>query len=240
MWRDRPPRGCKQSPLQFPAQGEAMTIPASSAPPRRRSPWRLGAIGGLVATVVAGYAAVTMVGASAAETLLSQGKPATASSTQAAGAYLASEAVDGNLGTRWSSAPSDPQWLQVDLGSSQSITRVELNWETAAAKAFQIQVSDNASTWTSIYSTTTSTGGNQSLTVSGTGRYVRMYGTQRTTGYGYSLWEFQVYGTGGSPTPPPPPPPAPNFANLAWSDEFNGPNGSTPDPAKWTPEVGPG
>ena len=26
-----------------------MTIPVSSAPPRRRSPWRLGAIGGLVA-----------------------------------------------------------------------------------------------------------------------------------------------------------------------------------------------
>jgi len=158
-----------------------------------------------VAAVVAGYAAITMVGASAAETLLSQGKPATASSTEAAGAYLASEAVDGNLGTRWSSAFSDPQWLQVDLGSSQSITRVQLNWETAAAKAFQIQVSTNASTWTSIYSTTTSTGGTQSLTVSGTGRYVRMYGTQRTTGYGYSLWEFQVFG-GGTTTPPTTPP----------------------------------
>jgi hypothetical protein len=31
--------------------------------------------------------------------------------------------------------------------------------------------------------------------VSGSGRYVRMYGTTRATGYGYSLWEFQVYGT---------------------------------------------
>src|SRR3954447_18489073 len=182
-----------------------MTIPASSAPPQRRSPWRLAAIGGLVAAVVAGYAAFTTAGASAAETLLSQGKPATASSTEAAGAYLASEAVDGNLGTRWSSAFSGPQWLQVDLGSSQTVTRVELNWETAAAKAFQIQVSDNESTWTSIYSTTTSTGGNQSLTVTGTGRYVRMYGTQRTTGYGYSLCEFKVYG-GGTTTPTDPPP----------------------------------
>src|SRR3954452_11775473 len=140
-----------------------MTIPITSAPPRRRSPWRLGAIGGLVAAVVAGYAAITMVGASAAATLLSQGNPATASSTATAGAYLASEAVDGNAGTRWASAFSDPQWLQVDLGSTQAITRVELNWETAAAKAFQIQVSDNASSWTSIYSTTTATGGVQSL-----------------------------------------------------------------------------
>jgi hypothetical protein len=181
-----------------------MTIPAHSAPPRRRSPWRLGAIGGLVVAVIAGYAAVTTLGASAAETLLSQGKPATASSTEAAGAYLASEAVDGNLGTRWSSAFSDPQWLQVDLGAPSAITRVELNWETAAAKAFQIQTSNDATNWTSIYSTTTSTGGTQSLAVNGNGRYVRMYGTQRTTGYGYSLLEFKVYG-GGTTTPTTPP-----------------------------------
>ncbi|GAA4596702.1 hypothetical protein BJY16_002104 [Actinoplanes octamycinicus] len=184
----------------------------------RRSRWRSGAIVGVTAAVVAGYAAITMTGASAAETLLSQGKPATASSTEAPGAYLASEAVDGNAGSRWSSAFSDPQWLQVDLGSSQSISRVELFWETAAAKAFQIQVSDNASSWTSIYSTTTSTGGNQNLSVTGAGRYVRMYGTQRTTGYGYSLYEFKVYGGGTttptSPTPTPTGPTLPGGGSL--------------------------
>jgi hypothetical protein len=43
--------------------------------------------------------------------------------------------------------------------------------------------------------TTTGTGGIQTLPVTGTGRYVRMYGTQRATGYGYSLWEFQIYGS---------------------------------------------
>ncbi|MYS24596.1 hypothetical protein GTW78_31945, partial [Streptomyces sp. SID4948] len=50
--------------------------------------------------------------ARAAGTLLSQGKPATASSTENAGTPAAS-AVDGNTGTRWSSAAADPQWLQV-------------------------------------------------------------------------------------------------------------------------------
>jgi hypothetical protein len=146
--------------------------------------------------------------AEAAETLLSQGKPATASSSENISAFPPSAAVDGNTGTRWSSAFSDPQWLQVDLGTTSTITRVALNWETAAAKAFQIQTSNDATNWTSIYSTTTSTGGNQSLTVTGSGRYVRMYGTVRTTGYGYSLWEFQVFGSGtitptSSPTPTP-------------------------------------
>jgi hypothetical protein len=129
-------------------------------------------------------------------------KPATASSIENAGTP-ASAAVDGNTGTRWSSAFSDPQWLQVDLGSSQTICRVVLNWETAAGKSFQIQVSADAVNWTSIYSTTTGTGGIQTLTVAGTGRYIRMYGTVRTTGYGYSLWEFQVNSGVLGPTPTP-------------------------------------
>ncbi len=70
-----------------------------------------------------------------------------------------------------------------------------LNWETAYATAFQIQPSNDGSTWTTIYSTTTGTGGVQTLPVNGSGRYVRMYGTQRATQWGYSLWEFQVSGT---------------------------------------------
>lgn len=48
--------------------------------------------------------------------------------------------------------------------------------------------------WTTIYSTTTGAGGTETLTVNGSGRYVRMVGTARATGYGYSLWEFLVFG----------------------------------------------
>ena len=122
-------------------------------------------------------------------------RPATASSLENSG-FPASNAVDGNTGTRWSSAFSDPQWLEVDLGSTQSICQVTLNWEAAYATAFQIQTSNDNSTWTTIYSTTTGTGGTQTLSVTGSGRYIRMYGTARATPYGYSLWEFQVFTTG--------------------------------------------
>ena len=132
--------------------------------------------------------------ASCGTTNLALNKTATASSLENAG-FPASNAVDGNTGTRWSSAFSDPQWLEVDLGSSQSICQVTLQWETAYGKAFQIQTSADGSTWTTIYSTTTGTGGTQTLSVTGTGRYIRMYGTARATQYGYSLWEFQVYGS---------------------------------------------
>jgi len=143
-------------------------------------------------------------GRAQAAALLSQGMPTTASSTESA-AYPASAATDGSTATRWSSAFSDPQWLQVDLGASDAISQVTLDWEAAYATAFQIQVSADGTTWTPIYSTTTGTGGVQTLNVTGTGRYVRMYGTARATPYGYSLWEFGVYttsGGGGSGAPP--------------------------------------
>ena len=126
---------------------------------------------------------------------LSQGRPVTASSVQPDSPWVAANAVDGNLGTRWSSAWSDPQWLEVDLGATHTVTKVVLYWERAFATAFQIQVSDNGTSWTDIYSTTTGTGGAQTLQVHGSGRYIRMYGTQRGTQWGYSLWEFQVFGT---------------------------------------------
>jgi hypothetical protein len=167
----------------------------------------LSLIAGLLVTVLTtGPAGAATCGT----TNIAQGKAATASSLENA-SFPASAAVDGNTGTRWSSAFSDPQWLEVDLGSSQSICQVTLDWETAYGKAFQIQVSADNSAWTTIYSTTAGTGGVQALSVSGTGRYIRMYGTTRATQWGYSLWEFQVYGSssggggggsGGSGAPP--------------------------------------
>jgi len=131
-------------------------------------------------------------------TNIAQGKPATASSQENAGT-AAANAVDGSGTTRWSSAFTDPQWLRVDLGSTQSICKVVLNWEAAYATAYQIQVSPDGSTWTSIYSTTTGAGGTQTLAVNGSGRYIRVYATGRATQYGDSLWEFQVFAnTGGN------------------------------------------
>ena len=138
-------------------------------------------------------------GTSCGTTNLALNKTTTASSVQSA-SFPAQDATDGNLGTRWSSAFSDPQWLEVDLGSTQSICQVTLNWEAAYATAFQLQTSADGSTWTTIYSTTTGTGGNQTLAVTGSGRYIRVNGTARATQYGYSLWEFSVFGTSGGGT----------------------------------------
>ncbi|MEM7294783.1 MAG: discoidin domain-containing protein, partial [Pseudomonadota bacterium] len=126
---------------------------------------------------------------------LAAGKPVSSSSDQSSD--LGPEnAVDANTGTRWSSQYSDPQWIEIDLGNRYSIERVRLNWEVAYARSYTIEVSDDGSNWTTIYSTSNGDGGIDNLTgLTGAGRYIRLYGTQRGTGFGYSLWEFEVYGS---------------------------------------------
>ena len=134
-----------------------------------------------------------------ASTNLALNRPVLVSSIEG-GTYVAANAVDGQLGTRWSSQFSDPQWYRVDLGGAYAIDRVVLRWETAAARAYQIQVSADGATWSTVYSTSSGDGGVDDIALSAvTARYVRMYGTQRLTPYGYSLWEFEVYGEAAAP-----------------------------------------
>jgi hypothetical protein len=113
--------------------------------------------------------------------------------------HAARRAVDGNASTRWSSAFSDPQWITVDLGSPAEIARVKLNWQEAFATAYEIQASNDGVVWTTLKSVTDGDGGIDEYDVSAQGRYVRMSGSKRSTPWGYSLWEFEVYG-GGEPS----------------------------------------
>ncbi|MFJ9057982.1 discoidin domain-containing protein [Streptomyces sp. NPDC102409] len=157
----------------------------------------LAVIAGLVLSLLA---FVPQTSASAAPTLLSQGKTVTASS-QENGGTPATAAVDGNTGTRWASAFSDPQWIKVDLGAAASVSQIVLRWEAAYSTGYRIEFSSDNSSWSTAYSTTTGPGGTETLNVSGTARYVRLTGTARATGYGHSLWEFQVFGTTGGGDP---------------------------------------
>lgn len=130
-----------------------------------------------------------------AGTNLAIGNPVTASSGSAASIAAV---ADGNMGTRWESIWGvDPQWIYIDLQVPVDITSVVLVWEGAYATAYQLQTSNDAVTWTTQFSTTTNTGGTNTINFTASDvRYVRMYGTARSLApYGYSIWEFQVYGT---------------------------------------------
>lgn len=127
---------------------------------------------------------------------LALGKSVTVSSTEEStliGAY----AVDGNSSTRWASAAGvDPQWITVDLGNNYSISRIKINWEAAYGKNFLVQISTDNTNWTNLQNVQNNTSlSNDFTNLSGTGRYVRIYGTARGTTYGYSIYELEVYGT---------------------------------------------
>ncbi len=124
---------------------------------------------------------------------LAQGKTATASGVQEE--YAAALAVDGNVETRWSSEFIDEQWLQVDLGSAQKIGKVVLVWETACAAEYKLQVSDDGKTWKDVASVTEGKAGEDVREFTPVkARFVRMLGSKRGTEWGYSIWEFKVYG----------------------------------------------
>lgn len=120
---------------------------------------------------------------------------ATASSIEKNDAGLgASKAIDNDLKTRWSSNFSDPQWIYLDLGSPQTFNLVILKWEAAYGKVYEIQSSDDATDWKTVYKETNGDGGEDIIYVGNqTARYIRMYGTKRgNNDWGYSLYEFKV------------------------------------------------
>ncbi|GIE93205.1 discoidin domain-containing protein [Paractinoplanes rishiriensis] len=179
--------------------------------------------------------------------LLSYNKPAQASTWQNdvnCNPCSPDKAFDNDPASRWATSSTngwvDPGWISVDLGATAQVSQVVLQWDPAFARAYQIQVSGDNANWSTIYSTSTGDGLKDVINASGTGRYVRMYGTARSSAYGYSLWEFSVYGTGGNPTAPPAKPADPVFpaTRLVFSDEFNGASGSKPDGSKWTMDPG--
>ena len=124
---------------------------------------------------------------------IAMGKPATSSSGQNSAAL----AVDGNSGSRWESETKDPQWICIDLGGNFKIKKVKLKWEGAGAEVYNIQLSKDGNKWGNIAEVTDGKGGETrelDCDETVTGRYIRMYGTKRVTTYGYSIFDFEVYG----------------------------------------------
>lgn len=123
-------------------------------------------------------------------------KTVTVTSSESA-TYSGAKAVDGNMTTRWSSNFSDPQTIQIDLQGNYAISFISLDWETAAAKDYNIYLSTDGNSWGNPVISKTGMGNgprNDSYSITTTtARYIKLTGTARTTNYGYSLFEFGVY-----------------------------------------------
>jgi F5/8 type C domain-containing protein len=124
-------------------------------------------------------------------------------------------AIDGNFSTRWGSLfMTDPSWIYVDFGAPVFVDEVDILWESACAIAYDIDVSNDTTTWTLLKSVTGAPpswsyqdpppGWNNDAGLptadiqkglSSFGRYLRINGTARCLAtYGYSIWEMRALG----------------------------------------------
>ncbi|MFH1369377.1 MAG: discoidin domain-containing protein [Elusimicrobiota bacterium] len=108
--------------------------------------------------------------------------------------------LDENMQTRWSSEFSDPQWLQLDFGKSKDICGLVINWEAAYGKTYDVQVSESGTKWETVYSVVDGDGSTDDIFFAKTKtRYIRIFGKERGTSWGYSVWEVKVRGSESVP-----------------------------------------
>lgn len=114
---------------------------------------------------------------------------------------VAGNAIDGDISTRWESQQGvDPQTLTINLGNVQNVKQFNIVWEDAGAKDYYIEVSTDGVNYTKVADITGATKmdkRNDTIVLGQmvSAQYIRITGTARTTGYGYSIWDMAVYGT---------------------------------------------
>jgi len=132
----------------------------------------------------------------------------------------ASFAIDGDFSTRWASdLHASTAWIYVDFGSPVFVEEVDVIWEAACASDYDIDVSSDATNWTTLKTVTGNSVGTAAKTppiggwaapealryagLSGRGQYVRINATTRCLAtYGYSIWEMRVLGDSESQCTP--------------------------------------
>ncbi len=85
------------------------------------------------------------------------------------------------------------QFVKIDLGSVQNLSKLKLNWENAYGKGYFFAVSNDDVTYNTVATVTNGDGGIDSLMFNTSGRYVKLGLTERGTIFAFSLYEMRVY-----------------------------------------------
>ena len=109
--------------------------------------------------------------------------------------YESCYAVDGIASTRWSSGRTDSEWLTIDLGQVRLIGRIVLNWERSAPLWYVVQISTDNEHYTDVFEQMEGAQGAFDVIDirPQEARFVRIDCRERTTEYGFSLYEVEVY-----------------------------------------------
>jgi len=160
---------------------------------------------------------------------------------------LPGNVVDNSLATRWSGC-GDGAWLKLDLGMIRSVGHAKIAWYSGNARssAFDLQRSDDNTTWTNILTGVSSNG---TSTLEETfdfadvdARYIRYLGHGNSVNAWNSVTEISLFSPSAptatptptsSPTPTPTPTPSPTPTPTATPT-------ATPTPGGTPVEVTPG
>ncbi|MCM1517229.1 MAG: discoidin domain-containing protein [Pseudoflavonifractor sp.] len=139
---------------------------------------------------------VTVAPVSVVGVNLALGKPVEVSSVENQGLGGAN-AVDGSQSTRWGSSFADNQWLCVDIEAVYNVTEIVIVTTDAGAYARKalIEYSVDGDRWETLTVRERSGVGTDRIAVADKRmRYLRYTGVERSSQYGTTLTELEVYG----------------------------------------------
>ena len=147
---------------------------------------------------------------------LALNRPVTVSSYQDS-THTGAMAVDSSQSTLWQTKQVkgkntlSSEWIEVDLGTSQDISQVNLSWDAYYATSYSIQVSNDHTSWSTVFSTSKGDGATDTITFATMqARYVRMTSSSWNNSTNRNwLKEVEVYAQPVTQTPPPTPTPSP-------------------------------
>jgi len=104
------------------------------------------------------------------------------------------KAVDGARGTHWISQPEDNQWIMADLGKVQNIQEVIVGWETAYAREYTVEISEDGEIWRPICTEPCGRPGRKLITLHDprNARFVRVNCIHSGHNNGFSMYELTV------------------------------------------------
>jgi cytochrome c len=120
--------------------------------------------------------------------------------------FVATNAIDGNLDTRWESTfRVDPSWITIDFGFRVYFAELDILWHADCPSAYDIDLSDDGASWTTFKSFAANPPSSQpsppgwttddAEKIGTAGRYLRIHGTERAQSqFGYSIWEMRALG----------------------------------------------
>ncbi|NRQ38306.1 discoidin domain-containing protein, partial [Nonomuraea sp. NN258] len=102
-------------------------------------------------------------------------------------------AVDCDPATAWQSSTAKPNWLYVDLGAPQRITRIVVRWGGGHGTSYKFRSSGNGSSWSTFQAGTGLDGGTDEVAVDVTTRYLQIYLSQYAGDAGFTINELELY-----------------------------------------------